>query len=43
MFSLKKRFYRSKKFVAKHFVDITIYLSEANDLLQYYPGCQRLF
>ena len=35
--SHQKRFYWSKKFVAKHFVDITIYLSEANDLLPWVP------
>ena len=33
----QKRFYWSKKFVAKHFVDITIYLSEANDLSPWVP------
>ena len=33
----QKRFYWSKKFLAKHFVDITIYLSEANDLLPWVP------
>ena len=33
----QKRFYWSKKFVAKHFVDITICLSEANDLSPWVP------